>query len=719
MKKIILCFVLLTSSFVARSDEGMWMLSHLSSESMNVMRSLGLEMSRKELFNTKGTSLKDAVVCFGGFCTGVIVSPNGLVFTNHHCGFDEIQSLSTTESDFLTNGFVSQSFADELPAKGLYVRILKRTDDVSKRVEKAIEKYYKKHKTAVDTMDVAACELIRRSCVDSVCTVIENEYARRYPDLFSEVSPYYEGNVYYVNVYEQYDDIRLVFAPPQSLGKFGGDTDNWMWPRQTCDFSVFRIYVDKDNHPAEYSLENKPFQPTRYAEISLDGFDKGDYCMTVGYPGRTNRYLSSYGIQERVYGSNAARINVRGEKQRVWKRWMDKDPAIRLQYASKYANSSNYWKNSIGMNKAIADLKVVEQKQEQEQSISDWIANDSRLSLRFGNVLSDLSTAYDARKGGARAIAYINESFLAGPDLLRIAYYFTRFCEAEDSSLKEQWSDRIRQQYKDWNTDVDRETMTTLIRNYREQVAQEYLPSIYTIIDTLYNGDIAAYVDTLFSQTFLLDTTCLYKELSEEQIDSDPAMQCNRTVRDFSDSIYDDISKYNRVIAACERKLCQARLEMDYDQPHYSDANSTLRVSYGFVEDYTGASGYQTYFTTMSSLLDKVSQGDSISDYRVESDIVTMLKADNFDPYRDKRSGEMNLCFLTNNDITGGNSGSPMFDGCGRLLGLAFDGNWDAMSGDISFTQELSRCIAVDIRYVLYVIDRIGRAERLIHEVGL
>ena len=702
-----------------KADEGMWMLSHISPKSMKVMKDLGLEMSKKELYNTKGTSLKDAVVSFGGFCTGVIVSPDGLVFTNHHCGFSSIQALATPENDILKNGFVARTQAEELPANGLYVRILQRTDDVTKRVDKALRKYYKAHEAQLDTLGDNAEEKLRYYVVDSVCLAIENEYAKKYPELICEVSPYYTGNAFYANVYKQYDDIRLVFAPPQSLGKFGGETDNWMWPRQTCDFSVFRIYTDADNQPAEYSPSNRPMQAGRYARISLDGYEKGDYCMTIGYPGSTNRYLSSYGIVERMENVNMARIEVRGVKQEVWKKWMDSDPTIRLQYASKYANSSNYWKNSIGMNKALKELKVVGGKQQQEQQINAWIQKDKKRQARFGDLLADLGQAYAGRKAGNHAVSYLNESFVGGPDLLRIALYYTNLQAVVDSSAKEAWKSRLRQQYKDWNQDVDKETMTVLIDNYAKQVEKEFLPDFYQIIEKEYANDTRAYVDAMFKQTMLADTNCVNQSPTQEQKDKDMALSCLKSVMMLGQKVSQDIRKYNIAISQGERLLCEAILDMEMDQPHYSDANSTMRLSYGFVNDYTGASGHQDYFTTMPSLLAKIAQSDKIDEYKVEPEVKALFEAGDFGPYKDQASGEMQLCFLTNNDITGGNSGSPMFNGKGELIGLAFDGNWDAMSSDISFTQDLTRCIGVDIRYVLYIIDRWGQAGRLLQETGV
>ena len=720
MKKKFLMLLAFACCFSGiKADEGMWMLSHISSKSMKAMKDLGLEMSKKELYDTKGTSLKDAVVSFGGFCTGVIVSPDGLVFTNHHCGFGNIQALATPENDILKNGFVARTQAEELPAKGLYVRILQRTDDVTKRVDKALRKYYKTHTAQLDTLGDNAEEKVRYYVIDSVCLAIENEYAKKYPELICEVSPYYTGNAFFANVYKQYDDIRLVFAPPQSLGKFGGETDNWMWPRQTCDFSVFRIYTDADNQPAEYSPSNRPMQAGRYARISLDGYEKGDYCMTIGYPGSTNRYLSSYGITERMENVNMARIEVRGVKQGIWKKWMDSDPAIRLQYASKYANSSNYWKNSIGMNKALKELKVVESKQQQEQQINAWIQKDKKRQARFGDLLADLEQAYTGRKAGNHAISYLNESFIGGPDLLRIALYYTNLQAMDEKSAKEAWKSRLRQQYKDWNQEVDKETMAALIDNYAKQVGKEFLPDFYQTIEKQYANDTRAYVDAMFKQTLLADTNCVNLSPTQEQKDKDMALSCLKSVMALGQKVSQDIRKFNAAISQGERLLCKAILDMETEQPHYSDANSTMRLSYGFVNDYTGTSGHQDYFTTMPSLLAKVAQSGKISDYKMEPEIKSLFEKGDFGVYKDTTSGEMQLCFLTNNDITGGNSGSPMFNGKGELIGLAFDGNWDAMSSDISFTQDLTRCIGVDIRYVLYIIDRWGQADRLLQETGV
>ena len=709
MNKLIISLAAAILSLPVAADEGMWLLPLLKGQRFPEMQALGLKLQDYDIYSPDSASLKDAVVIFGGGCTGEIVSPEGLLLTNHHCGYGCIQRHSTLEHDYLTDGFWAMSRDQELPNPGMTVTFIDKIEDVTDYVKKELEK-----DTDPNSMNFLSPKFLNGLAKAKV----GEKFLQDNPGTEVEIKAFYGGNQYFMFTKKIYSDIRLVGAPPSSIGKFGADTDNWMWPRQTCDFSVFRIYADKDNQPAEYSADNRPLKAERYAKVSLEGFKKGDYCMTIGYPGRTNRYLSSYGIVERMENTNESRINVRGVKQGIWKKWMDSDPKIRLQYASKYANSSNYWKNSIGMNKALKELKVVEQKKKQEQQINEWAQKSKKRQERFGNLAPELEKAYAARKDGNRAIAFLNESFLGGPDLMRIAFYFDNLQNAGGETGKATWKNRLRQQYKDWNEEVDKETMTALIDNYAKQVKPEYLPDFYQTIEKEYNNDIRAYVDAMFKQSVLTDTNCVNLTLTQEQKDNDMALKCLKSVMELGGKVSDQISQYNMDVAEKERLLCEAILEMEMDQPHYSDANSTMRLSYGFVDDYTSAAGHQNYFTTMLSLLDKVAQSDRIDEYKVEPEVKALFEKGDFGPYKDKESGEMQLCFLTNNDITGGNSGSPMFNGKGELIGLAFDGNWDALSSDITFTQDLTRCIGVDIRYVLYIIDRWGKAERLIQEIG-
>ncbi len=699
-KKTLTIALCLLAGF-ARADEGMWMLNKIDPRTAEIMKELGLELSPRDLYNTNGPSLKDAVVDFGDFCSGVVVSPQGLVFTNHHCGFAAIQRLSTPEDDILTNGFVAHSLAEERPAEGLFVRFLDRTVDCTTRVRRGMEG-------------------LPKSKLDSVMTSVEEEYNEAFPDRDCKIKSYFGAGAFYVSIYKVYKDVRLVCAGTNSLGKFGGDTDNWMWPRQTCDFSVFRIYADQYGDPAEYSPSNVPLSTARYAQVSLDGYEPGDFCMTIGYPGSTSRYLSSYGVNLRVNATNVSWIDVRGKKQEVWKRWMDSDPAIALKYASKYAQSSNYWKNSIGMNKAVADLHVVEEKQKLEGLVEEWYSADSSLSARFSAMLPTLRDAYDSIFSPTRNLGFFVETFIRGIELRKAGKILLDLPSDADSAELATAREKLRDFYKDYEPRMDEEVMAVLLANFREQVDSACLPPFYETVDRDFQGDYAAYARDLFSRTILTDSTCLDRLLADSTLrESDPGLVYSQGVTDKYAQVRGVLREPMAVVAEGENLLTQALLERDQDTPHYSDANFSMRLSYGFVQDYTAGDTRYNYYTNSQSLLDKAARQDEIEDYRLEDNIVSLLGKKNFGRYADRRTGQLQLCFLTNNDITGGNSGSPMFNGKGELIGLAFDGNWEAMSGDISFDDDLQRCIGVDIRFVLYIIDKWGHGDNIIKELGL
>lgn len=713
LRSVALCLPMMAAVATAHADEGMWMLNRIDDKTADIMRGLGLQLTPSQLYSTEGVSLKDAVVDFGDFCSGVVVSPDGLVFTNHHCGYGAIQKLSTPEDDILANGFVARKHSEERPVDGLFVRFLQRTEECTGRVMTALDSLYRANPAA------SAADINHHS-IDSICGAVEKEYSAANPGLDCQVKSYYGGNAYYVSLYKVYNDVRLVFTATETLGKFGGDTDNWMWPRQTCDFSVFRIYAGKDGEPAYYSPDNKPLKAKRYARVSLDGYKPGDYCMTVGYPGSTSRYLSSWGIDERVNARNVSTIQVRGKKQDVWKKFMDADRNVGIKYASKWASSSNYWKNSIGMNKAVKDLDVVGEKKKTEEKITNWLSQDADRQATYGSVLPALEKAYTERKESMAMIMYFNETFLRGIELFSPATRLLRLpmdATAEDAQL---CVDNLKSFYKDYEPRVDEETMGTLLQDYRQWSKGKHLPAFYHTIDSLYGGDTRAYARDLFSRTCLLDTTCVAKVMADSTLrENDPAMVYADNIMETYVDILRSVRSSMRVIDFNERLLTRAIMEMEMDQPHYSDANMTMRLSYGFIQDYTANGTHYDYFTNSQSLLDKAAKQAEIEDYELEPEIVKLLKKGKFGRYADKQTRQMQLCFLSNNDITGGNSGSPMFDGNGHVIGLAFDGNWEAMAGDISFDPTLQRCIGVDIRFVLWVIDRWGGGKNIIKELGL
>ena len=711
MKKFILCALCALASF-SYADEGMWMLNNIDPKMAKAMRSLGLKLKPEQLYSTRHASLKDCVVDFGDFCSGVVVSPDGLVFTNHHCGYGAIQKLSTPDDDILTNGFVARSREEERPAEGLFVKFLQRTEDCTARVMQGLNEVYEAHP------DESTAELDLHY-LDSIMGAVEKEFRLDNPGLDCLVKAYYENNAFYVSFYKVYRDIRLVFTATETMGKFGGDTDNWMWPRQTCDFSVFRIYADKDGEPAEYSKENVPLHMKNYARIAMNGYRSGDFCMTVGYPGSTSRYLSSWGIDERVNASNVSVIQVRGKKQEVWKKFMDADRAVGIKYASKWASSSNYWKNSIGMNKAIADLGVIAQKQQLEDKIRQWYGDRKDRSDRFGRMFARLKDAYGKRRDNVYAMGFFRETFMRGIELYRVAHMLNTMPQDADSTEAALVRTRMEAFFKDYDAKLDEATMAALLKNYREQVTERrYWPDCDTTIDSLYGGDEAAYAHDVFARTICTSIEGVDKLLADSTLrDTDLGLLYAQDIPLKMQEVSGSSREASTTINYNEHLLTQALLEMDQETPHYSDANFTMRLSYGIIQDYTAGDNHYQYYTNAQSLLDKAAKQGEIEDYKLEDDIVSLMKEGQWGRYADKRTGDMHLCFLSNNDITGGNSGSPMFNGKGELLGLAFDGNWDAMSGDISFDDNLQRCIGVDVRYMLFVIDKWGKADNLIKEL--
>ena len=457
-------------TLAGRADEGMWMLGNLNKQTRETMKEMGLQMPASKLYSSKRPSLKDAVVSFGGFCSGVVVSEDGLVFTNHHCGFSSIQQHSTVEHDYLKDGFVAHSRSEELPNPELYVRFLLRQEDVTKRV--------------LDIVKPGMDETERSNAIDSVMLVIGEEVSHKDSTLTGIVDAYYGGNEFWLSVYRDYIDVRLVFAPPSSVGKFGWDTDNWEWPRHTGDFSVFRIYADRHNRPADYSPDNVPYHPEYVAPVSLDGYHEGSFCMTLGYPGSTERYLSSFGIEEMMNNSNQAQIDIRGVKQAIWKREMDSRDSIRIKYASKYDESSNYWKNSIGVNRAVRKLHVLDKKRAMEQELRRWIQQTPGERERLLHLFSDLELNYKYRREENHAQAYFVESFLNGPELIQLSLSILNFdFEGEEKTVLASLK-AIIEKYANLDLDIDKEVFTALLKEYRSRVESQYLPELYQTIDT-------------------------------------------------------------------------------------------------------------------------------------------------------------------------------------------------------------------------------------------
>ncbi|MBR1448783.1 MAG: S46 family peptidase [Prevotella sp.] len=690
MKKILLLlFTLHLSLITSKADEGMWTLYNLPQAVYEQMKGYGYGLPYEKLYQADDAIMK-SVVNFSGYCSGVVVSPDGLVFTNHHCGFEAIRSHSTVDHDYMLNGFYAQTQADELPNKNMFVSFMVEQKDITEQiVTPAFEQMSRRERSIF---------------IDSIENVMSKDVKAQDSTLRLEIKPFYEGNRYFATTYRDFRDLRLVFAIPKSMGKFGGETDNWMWPRQTCDFSVFRIYADpKTNGPADYSEDNVPYHPEHWAKISTEGYREGDFSMTMGYPGSTSRYLSSYGIEER-YAQNHARYQVRGVKQEVMKRHMDASEAVRIKYDSKYAQSSNYWKNSIGMNKCIDSIGLIQQKRDFESQLKQWMDTTGYFADQLD--FDKLAKLYRQRISVMEAYTYFTESFARNDELS------TRALRSHNGSHPVGHGKRQHITFKDnsasWDYDTDREILGAMLKNYREQMKDtKYLPAFYTeVIDKKFGGNYQAYADYLYKHSKLLKKKARLYPMKKAFM-KDPGVSYGFDLTDVMNELRLKMGRMNDSIARLERYLCAAKLRMEEDLPHYSDANFTMRLSYGQVKEYNLGGRPSGYQTKAPSLVAKMKTGDSIEDYKVEPEMLDLFKGQD----------DLQLCFLTTNDITGGNSGSPMFDGQNRLIGLAFDGNWDSLSSDIFFDSQLARCIGVDIRYVLFMMDKWGHADRLLNEM--
>ena len=708
MKKLWAVLLLLVASGQVFADEGMWVLKELNKQNLERMKELGFTPSYEQLYSETDPCVANAVVIFGGGCSGITVSNEGLIFTNHHCGFGSIQQLSSVEHDYLKDGFVSQSKEEELPVPGLTVRYLRETVDVSDRINSQIASIKEEH------LRLAAADSIGQAMADSVGNT---EFQA------ADVVPFYNNNKYFLIVYDVFNDVRMVFAPPSSVGKFGGDTDNWMWPRHTGDFSVFRVYAGAGNKPAAYSKDNKPYQPKYVAEVSLQGYQDKDYAMTIGFPGSTDRYLCSWGVQQRIEDSNKPRIEVRGIKQAIWKDAMLKSDEVRIKYASKYAGSSNYWKNSIGMNKGLANLKVIDRKREEEAAFAAWVAQDAKRKEVYGDVLNLLEKGYTSSSEYKKISTYLGEAFLSGAEIVKLA----RMIQSVDvkGSTPEEidifLEDNIKSFFKDYDASLDRKVLAAMMKIVKERVPAENLPDIYKKVDKKYKGDYEKYAVDVFKKTSILSYDNIASMLKDPKkyakLKKDPAAELSLSVlislfelqQLTGDSYYD--------IAKGERLYFAGLKEMHSEKAFASDANFTMRVSYGSIGGYRPYdAAWYDYYTTQKGIFEK--ENPESDEFWVQPEILNLIRSKDFGQYANK-DGELQLCFLSNNDITGGNSGSPVFDKNARLIGLAFDGNWEAMSGDIAFEPDLQRTISVDIRYVLYMIDKWGKCPRLIEELKL
>lgn len=704
-KSILFAAAMLAMGTTAKADEGMWTLYNLPDAVYEQMRAEGFELGADQLFTAPG-ALSNYVVNFGGYCSGVVVSPNGLVFTNHHCGFSAINAHSTVEHDYMIDGFYAKTYEEELPNDNLFISFMKNQEDITARVNALINGQTRERTAQI---------------LDSLENALTDSVKLTDKTLHVSIKPFYEGNKYYATTYQDFTDVRLVFTVPKSMGKFGGETDNWMWPRQTCDYSVFRIYADpKTNGPAAYSKDNVPYRPQHWAPVSLQGYEPGSFAMTIGYPGSTSRYLSSYGIQERRDISNATRIQSRAIKLAIMKKYMSQSEKTRIQYEDTYVGAANYYKNSIGMNHCIDSIGLIRDKAQYEAKIQQWLASgaskDPYVNVDFGA----LKQAYADRASSAKAIAYWQESFYNVSELLKrgIRIFYGREAIKGGSDPKKQYVE-FDDNSDTWNLDLDKELTAAMMKNYSEQVPQEFWPAFFkTTVQKQFKGDFVKYTEWLYKKSALLKKGAKLPVGDKDKLMKDPAMAAVADIMAIYRTCMDSYLPADEAVQAQEKKLCEAKVQMEMDMPHYSDANFTMRLSYGQVGGYMMGNHDSGYYTDAASIIGKMDKAGKIEDYATQPIMRELMSASDYGRYQDKKTGKMQLCFLTNNDITGGNSGSPIFNGKGQLIGLAFDGNWDSLASDINFDRKLARCIGVDVRYMLYLMDKWGHADRLLNEIN-
>ena len=711
MKKLsILIFALILSMGRAAADEGMWLLPFLQQLNIRDMQAKGLKLSAEQIYSINQNSLKDAIIIFGGGCTGEIVSDQGLILTNHHCGYGAIQQHSSVENDYLKYGFWAMSKAEEIPTPGLRATFVRKIADVSDQI--------------LPHLNDSMTEAERAEKAEELTAAVVAQLKAENPGMNVMVRDFFGGNQYLSFVTEVYNDVRMVGAPPSSIGKFGGDTDNWMWPRHTGDFSVFRVYSDANGRAAEYSKDNIPYPAPVHLEVSLKGVEPGDFAMIMGFPGSTQRYMTTYELDQLMEQDNPNRIFIRGERQKVLWEDMSNSDEVRIKYASKYASSSNYWKNSIGMNRGLKRLHVRDQKLELENRFRAWVAADASRA-KYAEALPLIEKAVAGRRTPYNDVQYMSEALLRGVEIFTPASSVPAILDMMKDNEGKVLDVPTRMEringsfYKDYSEPTDRRAAKVMFRLFAENIAPENQPSFYKdIVEGRFNNDYDAFTNWLFDNTVFRSPESLeafYHNPSEEALENDPAFVVRESIMGlYRDKVTQYLS-YDDDFTRGHRLWIAGLMEMEKDKVFYPDANFTIRLTYGQVFPYKAADAvYYDYYTTLTGVMEKEDPSNPM-EFTVPEKLKELYEAKDYGRYG--KDGELVVNFISNNDITGGNSGSPVLDAHGRLIGLAFDGNWEAMSGDIAFEPNLQRCINVDIRYVLFVMDKFAGAKHLIDEM--
>lgn len=714
--KIILLVFLSLQYFSAFADEGMWIPSLLAHYNIDIMQGKGLKLSAEDIYSINQASLKDAVVIFGRGCTGVMVSSEGLLLTNHHCGYSSVQILSTVENDYLTNGFWAMNRDEELPVPGLTVTFLVRIEDVTYRVLEG---------TGAEITESQLKDKINQNIKKISEEVIKDTHYK------TQIKPFFYGNEYYMFVYEEYNDIRMVGAPPSSIGNFGSDPDNWMWPRHTGDFSIFRVYADHSNKPASYSPDNIPYEPKKFLPISTAGLENGDLTFVMGYPGTTTEYLISPAVEMIYKSSLPHKIKLREKRMEIMKKYMGKSDQVRIQYAAKYRSVSNAWKKWQGVVRGLERMDAVALRKEQEEEFQQWAESDDNRKQQYGSLLPSMLSLYEELNKYSLAYDYYQECHMATEIfniLLNLGGMITR-TRGEDDTIKvlakNQFLSQAEEFFKNYYSPIDIEIFSNMIRFYYEDIDTQFHPALFQEIQRKYKGDYALYAKTNFRKSILAD----YEGISS-LLENYPEKESTIVAKIIEDPLYKIFSSFSSIfnekifgryeflsdeIDRNYRTYVKGIREKEPDSIFYPDANFTMRLSYGKAEGYKPADAiFYNYFTTLDGKIEKFRTGSE--DYSLPDKLIRLYETKDYGRWADK-SGHINTCFLSSHHTSGGNSGSPVINASGHLTGLHFDRNWEGTISDIVYDPSQCRSIALDIRYVLFIIEKFAGAGYLLEEM--